>query len=348
MTGVTLGGGIGPLTGVHGLSIDSLLSVEMVTGKGEILTASATQNPELFWGIRGAGFNFGIVTSATYRVYDTLNEGNVYNADLLYPSEVNGTIFKLLRTYQGTQDGKLTISIASSLRNNTVSTHPPQLHRTQPDLTYQPTIGVSVIYFGPKADAEAQIKPFLDLKPTVSSISVVPWNKLVYTANFGADVFASTKGVSADLSGYMLNDLSVDTLVSTYNKLMNFLLDNPAVADSGFWLLEKFSLNKTAAIPDDSTAYPWRKAVAYGFFEFNYAANETATTINKVDTFVKGLRSNLTNGCGNPDGSVYVNYARGGESKQAMYGAGKLPRLLALKNKYDPLNLFNKYNPLVQ
>ncbi len=118
--GVTLGGGIGPLTGTHGLLIDSLLSVEMVTGEGQILTVSAEQNSPLFWGIRGAGFNFGIVTSATYRVYDALNDGNVYNADLLFPGEANGTIFEILSTYQGTQDDKLAISIASSLRNNTV------------------------------------------------------------------------------------------------------------------------------------------------------------------------------------------------------------------------------------
>jgi FAD/FMN-containing dehydrogenase len=118
--GVTLGGGIGPLTGAHGLLIDSLLSVEMVTGAGQILTVSAKKNERLFWGVRGAGFNFGIVTSATYRVYDALNDGNVYNADLLFPAEANGTIFEILSTYQGTQDDKLAISIASSLRNNTV------------------------------------------------------------------------------------------------------------------------------------------------------------------------------------------------------------------------------------
>lgn len=109
------------MTGEYGLIIDSLLSVEIVTGSGQILTASATKNSDLFWGIRGAGVNFGIVTSATYRIYDALNGGMVYNADLIFDAEQNGTIFQILSTYQGNQDDKLAISIASSLRNNIVS-----------------------------------------------------------------------------------------------------------------------------------------------------------------------------------------------------------------------------------
>ena len=119
--GVTLGGGIGPLTGVYGLLIDSLISVEMVTGSGQILTVSATRNPDLFWGIRGAGVNFGIVTSATYRIYDTINNGMAYNADMVFEGEKNETIFKILKSYQGTQDDKLSISISSSVKNNVVS-----------------------------------------------------------------------------------------------------------------------------------------------------------------------------------------------------------------------------------
>lgn len=93
----------------------------MVTGNGDILSVSASQNADLFWGLRGAGVNFGIVTSATFRIYDALNNGNVYNADLIFSAEKNATVFEILRSYQGNQDDNLAISIASSLRNNTVS-----------------------------------------------------------------------------------------------------------------------------------------------------------------------------------------------------------------------------------
>ncbi|EUC35506.1 hypothetical protein COCCADRAFT_35010 [Bipolaris zeicola 26-R-13] len=323
--GVTLGGGIGPLTGAHGLLIDSLLSVEMVTGSGQILTVSATKNSDLFWGMRGAGVNFGIVTSATYRIYDTINNGMVYNADISFDGEKNETIFKILRSYQGTQDNKLAISVASSVKNKV------------------PEISISVIYFGTKEQGDAAIKAFLDQQPTFSNISVVPYNKLVYVANFGGDVFARIKGVRADLWGYQLNDVTVSTLSSTYTKFINFVLDNPAL-ENPLWLVEKFGLGVTATIPDESTAYAWRKAVAYGFFSFNLPANVSEQMTNTVDQFSEKIRSGLTSGCGNPQGNVFPNYARGIETPEQVYGKSKLPKLRSLKKKYDPKGLFNKYN----
>ncbi|KAG9191296.1 hypothetical protein G6011_09384 [Alternaria panax] len=324
--GVTLGGGVGPLTGEHGLLIDSLLSVEMVTGSGQILTASATENSDLFWGMRGAGVNFGVVTSATYRIYDTINSGMVYNADMSFDAEKNATIFQILQTYQGSQDDKLATSISSSLRNNV------------------PSIDLSAIYFGNKEQGDTAIKAFIDQNPSASNISVVPYNQLVYVANFGGDVFARQKGVRADMWGYQLNNLTVSKLVETYTKYIKFLLANPDVSNA-FWLLEKFGLSVTASIADDSTAYAWRKSVSYGFFEFNLPEGVTAAQTNTVDTFVKKLRNDLMAACGNPEGNVFPNYARGIENPEQVYGKAKLPRLRILKKKYDPKGLFNHYNP---
>lgn len=176
----------------------------------------------------------------------------------------------------------------------------------------------------------------------------MPSNKLAYTANFGADVFASQKGVLADLWGHQINNISVPTLVSVYTKLMEFLLDNPSIGSGGFWLLEKFGSGVTASVPDSSTAYPWRTAVGHGFFEFNFQSNVSSKDVKIVDKFAKELRLQLTQGCGNPDGNVYVNYARGDEKPAQMYGASKLPRLRALKSKYDPYGLFNQYNPFIE
>ncbi|KAJ6278828.1 hypothetical protein J3E71DRAFT_393846 [Bipolaris maydis] len=324
--GVTLGGGIGPLTGAYGLLIDSLLSVEMVTGSGQILTVSATKNSDLFWGMRGAGVNFGIVTSATYRIYDTINNGMVYNADMSFNGEKNETIFKILRSYQGTQDNKLALSVSSSVKNKV------------------PEISLSAIYFGTKEQGDAAIKAFLDQQPTFSNISVVPYNKLVYVANFGGDAFARIKGVRADLWGYQLNDVTVSTLSSTYTKFVNFVLDNPALENSASWLIEKFGLGVTATIPDDSTAYAWRKAVAYGFFAFYLPENVSEQMTTTADQFAEKIRSDLASGCGNPQRNVFPNYARGTETPEQVYGKSKLPKLRSLKKKHDPKGLFNKYN----
>lgn len=94
MMGATLGGGIGRLHGIHGLIIDALVSVRLVTADGQIIEASETSNPDLFWGIRGAGQNFGIVISATYELHPLYKGGVWTSADILFTPEKNNSYFE--------------------------------------------------------------------------------------------------------------------------------------------------------------------------------------------------------------------------------------------------------------
>jgi FAD/FMN-containing dehydrogenase len=112
MVGATLGGGIGPLQGIHGLIIDALLSVRIVTGKGEIVTASETENSDLFWAVRGAGANFGIVTSATYRIHDRTNGGQVFAADFQYSATQNASVFDAMTSFIDTLPDAFSLSTA--------------------------------------------------------------------------------------------------------------------------------------------------------------------------------------------------------------------------------------------
>ena len=203
---------------------------------------------------------------------------------------------------------------------------------------------MSAIYFGTKEEGNAAIKAFLDQGPKSSNISEVPYNNLVYTANFGGDIYARQKGVTADLWGYQLENLTVSTLTSTYNKLVDFLLADPNIGSSSWWTLEKFGLGASASISDDATSFPWRKTSSFGYFEFNLPNNPGQGIVSTADTFAKKLRSDLNSGCGNPQGNVFVNYARGDERPEQIYGQTNLPRLRLLKEKYDPKGLFNHYN----
>ncbi|KAF7886671.1 uncharacterized protein EAF02_003318 [Botrytis sinoallii] len=89
VVGATLGAGLGPYTGLHGLVIDALLEVRYVTGTGELITSSKTENLELFWGARGAGHQFGIVYEATYRIHDATNNGELVVASMRFHSKDN-------------------------------------------------------------------------------------------------------------------------------------------------------------------------------------------------------------------------------------------------------------------
>ena len=100
MVGATLGAGVGRYQGLHGLIIDALLSVRIVTAAGDLITASSTENSDLFWAIRGAGANYGIITHATYKIADLTNRGQVLNADMRFPASKNESYWNLLKSFE--------------------------------------------------------------------------------------------------------------------------------------------------------------------------------------------------------------------------------------------------------
>jgi FAD/FMN-containing dehydrogenase len=92
--------------------IDALISVRIVTAQGDVVEASASKNPELFFGIRGAGANFGVITSATYKLFKAVNGGQVFTADMVYPESMRTDYFNVLKTYENTMPAELAINTA--------------------------------------------------------------------------------------------------------------------------------------------------------------------------------------------------------------------------------------------
>lgn len=109
MVGATIGAGVGRLQGLDGLVIDALVSVRLVTANGSIVEASETVNAELFWGIRGAGANFGIITVATYKLTPLHNGGQVTNVDLIFGAASNASYFEVLASFEGNMPAELAI-----------------------------------------------------------------------------------------------------------------------------------------------------------------------------------------------------------------------------------------------
>lgn len=105
-----MGGGIGSLIGHRGLMLDALESVRVITADGNLLEASKNQYPDLFWAIRGAGSNFGIVTSAVYTVYDASNNGKAMNADFVFPASANQSFWQLMKDFDDTLPSRLALT----------------------------------------------------------------------------------------------------------------------------------------------------------------------------------------------------------------------------------------------
>ena len=108
-----MGGGIGSLMGHRGLMIDALKSVRIVTASGELIETSKSQCPDLFWAIRGAGSNFGIVTSAVYEVYDVSNNGKAMNADFVFPASANQSFWQLMKDFDKTLPSRLAMTVVA-------------------------------------------------------------------------------------------------------------------------------------------------------------------------------------------------------------------------------------------
>lgn len=119
MIGATIGAGVGPFQGLHGLIIDALRSVLLVTANGDIVTASDSENESLFWAVRGAGANFGIVISATYEIFDAPNNGNAVEADFAYEGSVNASLWELLQSWDETYPREMGLTLIAAFNHTT-------------------------------------------------------------------------------------------------------------------------------------------------------------------------------------------------------------------------------------
>ena len=98
---------------------DSLKAVRLVTATGRVVVASETQNADLFWGVRGAGANFGIITQATFEIFDQTNHGQVMNADFIFPPSANRSIWEFYASFDNYLPEKM--ALTSSITYNSTS-----------------------------------------------------------------------------------------------------------------------------------------------------------------------------------------------------------------------------------
>jgi FAD/FMN-containing dehydrogenase len=305
IAGLTLGGGHGFLMRRHGLACDNLLGLDLVSADGRRLRASATENAELFWGLRGGGGNLGVVTSFDYRLHPL---GTMLAGMVIYPIGKAKEFLRLYRDVSSTAPDELGSLVALG---------------TLPDGTQAAVLLAA--YTGPIADGEKLLRPLREFGPPLAD-QLSPSS---YTALQGISEHFNPRGYRNYLKTNYLKDLSdaaIDIMVERYMRVP---------APFSHIVVEHMS-GAVSRLDSQATAYNYRDA-QYNFLIVGIwpEATEDERNIQWVRGLWQALQPFST-------GHIYVNYESdvGADRVQAAYGAAKYERLVALKNAYDPTNFF--------
>jgi FAD/FMN-containing dehydrogenase len=314
VAGLTLGGGIGWLMRKHGLTIDNLLEVELVTAEGEIVRASVNEEPELFWGIRGAGANFGVVTEFVFRAHPV---GPLVAAGpRLYPLEEAVDVLARLRAAQDDLHPELGLS-AVLLTVPPAPTFPPELHGRK-------MLAIVSVWAGELDVADAAVAPLAELgEPVLDGFGPIPWVALQSmidgTAPHGLHQRNSAEHLEA------LSDGAIDALVERFAHVSHPMTHVVLTLLGG----------AVAEVAPEATAFPHRGGDWVSWMIAMWRPDEDAAPhVEWLSSLREALRPHAA-------GGVYVN-ALGegpGESVRRAYGPN-WPRLVELKRQWDPDNAF--------
>jgi FAD binding domain/Berberine and berberine like len=312
LAGLTLGGGVGWLERKYGLTIDQLLSVDVVTPEGELVRASADENPDLFWGLRGGGGNFGIVTEFEFRLNPV--GPMVLAGPVLWPMEDAPEVLRFYRKWIEEVPDELT-TIVTCRRVLPVPTVPEELHGRH-------VVIVGSCYAGPVEEGEKVLKPMrefgsplLDVcapRPFVEHQAMLDpafphgWSYYIRSANLAE-----------------LGDEVIDTMVDH-----GLRIASPVTVFSIFHLG-----GAVTRVDEDEAAFTGRDA---GHVLNAIGITRTSEGFEPEREWARGLWSALQPHHQN----VYVNFLmeEGEERIRQAYGAEKYDRLKALKRKCDPGN----------
>ena len=313
IAGLTLGGGVGWLARRFGLACDNLLSVDLVTADGRLLTASASEHADLFWGVRGGGGNFGVVTSFEYQLHPV---GPVLGGMVLYPLEQAGALARFYRDFAAGAPEELS-ALLLFLVAPPLPILPPHLHGAS-------LAGVMVCYSGPLAQGQEVLRPLRAFgTPVLDRILPMPYTAMQRLLDDG-----SPPGLLNYWKAGFLRELSDDSVATLAEHASRTTLPGQMVEIFQF----DGAVNR---VGPEETAFSHRN----GKFDFTAVAKwsepaDSERYIAWARDFYRAMEPFTT-------GGVYVNYLgeEGEERVKAAYGSN-YARLVALKNQYDPTNLF--------
>jgi FAD/FMN-containing dehydrogenase len=311
ISGITLGGGVGYLSRKLGLTIDSLLAVEIVTAEGQVLKVDSDNEPDLFWALRGGGGNFGVVTRLKYR----LTELTAFTGGMLCLPVTPEVLAGFVAAADASPDALSTIA--------NVMTAPP-LPFLPAELHGRLVILAMMAFAGPEADAVAALAPFRAL--------AVPYADFIQTGSY-MQMYPPEDGdyhPTAVARTLFMNHIGIDearNIVSTLeNSTAQFRVTQIRVLGGAI-----------ARVPAEATAYAHRDApIMINVAAFYTTPDDRVVQDKWVTDFAAALTQEHT--------GAYVNFIglEGPDRINAAYPPATLARLRAIKKRYDPENLFRR------
>jgi FAD/FMN-containing dehydrogenase len=166
VAGLTLGGGFGWLSRKYGFTIDNVISLDIVTADGQIMTTSATENPDLFWGMRGGGGNFGIAVSFEFQLHPVGPQ--VLAGPIIYPLEAAGDVLRFYREFSA--------SAPEELCSMAVFRTAPPVPFIPEELRGKPVLAIIPTYVGNPEDGERVLQPLREFgAPLFDGVSLKPY-----------------------------------------------------------------------------------------------------------------------------------------------------------------------------
>jgi FAD/FMN-containing dehydrogenase len=320
--GLTLGGGIGHLMRKLGLAIDNLISCDVVTADGTFVTASKDDHDDLFWGLRGGGGNFGIVTSFQYKLHPV--GPTVLAGLLMYPLSEAAEVLAYFRDYVTRAPDE--VGILGNLRLA------PPLPVVPSSLHGRPIVALVVCYAGAIDDGKKELEALRRFK--ISAVdAIAPKPYLAHQAMFDA---AFPHG-----RGYYWKSCALPALS---DKMIDVLIRQAERITSPYSAMPLFTLGGAVArVPEDATAFSHRSAqhnlnVVAAWAIDDPEPERHVTWVRETWEAMQPFAS-----------GTYVNFMSDepADRLRVVYGPDKYNRLVALKRRYDPDNVFRHNQNIV-
>jgi FAD/FMN-containing dehydrogenase len=316
--GLTLGGGYGYLARQFGLACDNLISADVVMATGEVLVASATQNADLFWGLRGGGGNFGVVTTFEFQLHRSPRE--VVYGDLFFDLDEGPRVARAALEFAASMPEEMVINLAIASVRAEWGIEGLEVG--------MPIINLYWVYVGGTEEGRRLAAPLYDIaKPRVQGSETVPYVRLQRSGDE-----SSRFGMRRYWKGSFVSELSDEGIDAFLGR--GIQPGDPAPT----WGGELFSVGGAVSrIGEDETAYSGRGAL------FDFLAISSWEDPAEDDLRLAGARRYWKAMEPHTMGRAYVNSLESDDQRRVSeaYGATKFARLAALKQRYDPDNVFH-------